>query len=379
MTVLLTMDKNTIAIIGDIGLLDNRAAAVLCRNIARAVSNNGINCSIVDLSGTHESQVLNSSERVIKKGSIRKLFFLNNNSEFANVTSDVRLVCLYNPKCEVAASVLRYCHSRKIKTCLILTEWYSTADIRNIVHKLFEKIRIEIGMRLINKHADCAIVSSPLLEQYYSGHFPILLMPTVYGKIDINGMNVDEDSNKGKKRLIFCGHPTPEKENLGHFIELLETAACTSNKKYEVLVVGVTRGQYEELYGRLPSLRFGVIYFAGLKPHEECLKAISESDYSIVYRASNKKTNAGFPTKFAESIACGTPVITTDTSCIVRYLKEGNNGYILSFNDTVAVKQLSDILSNSNKTILQQKKYCREHPLFNIEWAAERLEAFFNI
>ena len=38
---------------------------------------------------------------------------------------------------------------------------------------------------------------------------------------------------------------------------------------------------------------------------------------------------AGFPTKFSESISCGVPVITTQTSDLSDYLQDGITGFWL--------------------------------------------------
>ena len=40
-------------------------------------------------------------------------------------------------------------------------------------------------------------------------------------------------------------------------------------------------------------------------------------------------TMAGFPTKFVESVSCGVPVITTETSDLKKFCQQRNNGAIL--------------------------------------------------
>ena len=48
-------------------------------------------------------------------------------------------------------------------------------------------------------------------------------------------------------------------------------------------------------------------------------------------RQSNIRNNAVFPTKFAEAITCGTPVISTNVSDLKEYEKE-NTIFIDNFN-----------------------------------------------
>jgi glycosyltransferase involved in cell wall biosynthesis len=67
----------------------------------------------------------------------------------------------------------------------------------------------------------------------------------------------------------------------------------------------------------------------GCKPNTEALKIVKRSDFSIFLRDNNLVCTAGFPTKFSESIACGTPVLTNLSSDLGKYLIEGKNGYIM--------------------------------------------------
>ena len=72
------------------------------------------------------------------------------------------------------------------------------------------------------------------------------------------------------------------------------------------------------------------ITFFGRLSHKESLEYVKRADYSLIIRDDNRLTKAGFPTKFTESISCGTAVISTDNSDLKKYIVNGNNGYIVS-------------------------------------------------
>lgn len=50
-----------------------------------------------------------------------------------------------------------------------------------------------------------------------------------------------------------------------------------------------------------------------------------------------RSSNAGFPTKLAESMAVGTPVITNATGSIAKYLTNAKNGFLI---ETTAADEL---------------------------------------
>ena len=86
-------------------------------------------------------------------------------------------------------------------------------------------------------------------------------------------------------------------------------------------------------------------------------------------------TSAGFPTKFVESITCGVPVITNDTSDLNEYAVDGRNAIILhceSFTDKLPI--LLENIANKQKTAPIVKK-----SLFDYREYIKKLETFMNI
>ena len=64
---------------------------------------------------------------------------------------------------------------------------------------------------------------------------------------------------------------------------------------------------------------------------------------------------AGFPTKFAEAISCGTAVIANATSDLPQYLTNGKNGYLVDENQLE--KQLREILTSEKKPFVQRETF----------------------
>jgi glycosyltransferase involved in cell wall biosynthesis len=49
----------------------------------------------------------------------------------------------------------------------------------------------------------------------------------------------------------------------------------------------------------------------------------------MIVRPQDRFANAGFPTKFVESLSLGVPVMANGTSDIAEFLRDGRDGYLL--------------------------------------------------
>ncbi|MBS5797845.1 MAG: glycosyltransferase, partial [Dysgonomonas mossii] len=79
--------------------------------------------------------------------------------------------------------------------------------------------------------------------------------------------------------------------------------------------------------------------------------------------------------KFSESISCGTPVITTNTSDIKDYLLEGENGYFIDIDDT---QKMSYILTLSKEHINNMKDNAFNSKLFDYRNCEESIKDFID-
>ena len=75
---------------------------------------------------------------------------------------------------------------------------------------------------------------------------------------------------------------------------------------------------------------------------------------------------AGFPTKFSESLACGTPVLTNISSDLGKYLKDGVNGYEMNITSNEALtSSLEKALSLGREELKRMKEYCAKDNTFD--------------
>ena len=71
----------------------------------------------------------------------------------------------------------------------------------------------------------------------------------------------------------------------------------------------------------------------------ELMLALAESDVLVHCRPSSKQATYGFPTKLAEYLSCGRPVVTTNTSDLACYLDDHASAFLVPPDDTAAFAQ----------------------------------------
>ena len=162
--------------------------------------------------------------------------------------------------------------------------------------------------------------------------------------------------------LIYVGNPgAGTKDKLALIIESLNRV---KNNHLELLfrldIIGMNEEQFKEVF-KMDPISYSFVRIHGRKPNLEALEFIKRSDYTIFLRDNNLICTAGFPTKFSESIACGTPVLTNLSSDLGKYLKDGRNGYVLDMSTYNALTEtLALALSTPASKRKMMKDYCAE-------------------
>jgi glycosyltransferase involved in cell wall biosynthesis len=187
--------------------------------------------------------------------------------------------------------------------------------------------------------------------------------------------------------LIYVGQPFPVdgrivkessyKDRLDKVIDILY---YLRDMQFVFNIYGLTKDQYlsvipgqKDLLGVLENK----IRFYGYLENHEAIKKIAASDFTVLLRDVNRMTAAGFPTKFVESISCGTPIITNRTSDLEQYLQDGKNGYFVEIEDkTKLLAKMKEILMLNRDSISLMKKYCQASELFSYDKFKDKIQQF---
>ena len=186
-------------------------------------------------------------------------------------------------------------------------------------------------MNFTQRYVKNKIVISSFLDNYYSESHNIVLPPLC----DPNGkkwsIRVHDERVKpfNGVTLIYAGNPA-KKDCIHTVINAVNTLAKEGNA-IRFLILGVTFEAYMSQYRQLlmnSSLHKNVMFLGRVS--QDLIPAYYKmADFMVLLREPNRKNTAGFPTKFAESMTAGVPVIANATSDLTEYLINGVTGFLI--------------------------------------------------
>lgn len=302
-------------------------------------------------------------------------------------SDQIAAVIAYDYPAVAQTRLIRFCRSIGARAVAEVTEWYSVSRLVSPA-ALLRNIDRPLRMRVVNPRTDGLIVASRYLADFYRPKGPpVVVMPTLMSDPSPTAGQASPDG--APKRLFFAGsgwdpavvRETREgpKDRLDKVIEVLD-AALTLGADFRLDAYGVDPGAYLEIMpGHGPLLeRLGDrVVFHGRQPRDVVRATLRDADFSIFLRKDSIVSRAGFPTKLAESVHFGTPVITNDVGDAALYQLPGQTGFFIPYGDTQSgAHQLMPILSMSHAQIAAAKAACLSSRLFFYGSHAERMGAF---
>ena len=260
---------------------------------------------------------------------LNKMISIENIIQLIERVNGVDIILVYNYPSIAMLKLSKYCRKHNIKLASDCTEWYSGKDYRfpmNVLSALDSSMR----MRYAQKKLDGIICISSFLSNYYKKCKNIVFVPPLVDKRVDKWISDTYAFDRNKLNLIYTGNLGKSKET---FLPIIEAIDESVNKERIVFrVVGATKEEFLQICPnaeeRINNMKDSVVFY-GRVSHTESLKVLRSSDYIIFLRDRNRVTMAGFSTKFVEALSCGTPVITTNTGDIMRYVNELDCGYIV--------------------------------------------------
>ena len=236
------------------------------------------------------------------------------------------VIIMYN--CSLTRWLLSFTEKHHIKLINDITEWYDYSEL-----KVTDRLSYAYNMFCIQKRVKNKIVISSFLDKFYKTTHNIIVPATC----DISEAKWRSGNSIAQNRvgifegitLIYAGNPA--RKDAVHYIIGAVQRLANEGEKIRMLILGAEREGYIERYGDLlPNQELSErIMFLGKVSQDDVPAFYALADFMVLLRESSRKSNAGFPTKFSESFASGTPVIANLTSDLGVFLRDGETGFVV--------------------------------------------------
>ncbi|MES3040555.1 MAG: glycosyltransferase [Pseudomonadota bacterium] len=263
-------------------------------------------------------------------------------SWLSNQPSKPRCVVLYGGLSAYAWNIYRWGKKNNVPVIVDIVEWYDPSQMPGGRMGPFY-LSSNFALRVLYPMFDGAIVISQYLANHFAPKIPVLRIPPT---VDFPYVQNERLSSDDVLRLVYAG--TPGKKDLLDCI-IRAVVSVSRHKEIHLSIYGPSAQDLSEICGGdIPS----VVSSCGRVSQYEVFEAVRWADFSIFIRESLRFTEAGFPTKFVESLALSTPVITNMTSDIGLYLRDGYNGVIVNTPDEEGV--IEALLKASSYSLIEK-------------------------
>lgn len=284
---------------------------------------------------------------------------------------NVKAIICYNSPSVSMYLLHKWGKKRNIKVIADCTEWYEIDKGERGIKRYIKKLDIYNRMYKVQPKLDGIIAISSYIEKFYKRKNKRTVQVPPLTDTQDKKWQKKEIIVSQTKNIVYVGAPFSletkrQKDRLDYLIDALLVYNTVFNFVFHI--VGSTK---EEFLAYYPNFTEKLkekknIVFYGRLPHQEAITILKRCDYSMFVRDDTLTNRAGFPTKFAEAISCGLPVLTNKNSNVEDYLIEGKNGFFIdSSSKQKLVETLEKPLSISQEQLLKMKKYTYGSKLFD--------------
>lgn len=241
-----------------------------------------------------------------------------------------KAVILYSGYTPYLQRLLPWCRHNRVRLLFDAVEWYEPESPFGYLSSPYQW-NIEWAMRRLVPRTDGVIaISRYLADHYRKLGLPVALVPPTTSSIAAGEMR-----RGGQLRLCYAGNPG-YKDDLGAVLKAVAGLAA-QGASIHLTVAGPSPSQVLAMLGDSSGREQPWLLMSGMLDHASVQKLVSSVDFSILARQHCRISQAGFPTKFVESFASGTPVIANLTSDLHLHLRDGETGLVCAGPDESSI------------------------------------------
>jgi len=296
-------------------------------------------------------------------------------NHFLSKKDNIYAVICYNYPALAMYNINIMCKRKNIICLADATEWYENSG-GGLLFNTIKWLDTYMRMHYVHCKIDGVITVSKFLTDFYkqrSCH--TVQLPTLY---DVAQFEYTEKKETKTMQFMYAGSAfnlnrvTKDRDNIKDRLDIIiETFSKVYkvNTNFILNIYGLTKENYLSVFSEHKNILIELskhIIFHGRCPHQHIIGSIQQSDFTIFIRKLDRVIEAGFPSKFSESISYGIPVISNLISNIEPYIAEGKNSFIVSLdNEETRIKKILYILDMDRHHILKMKKHCKNHKIFD--------------
>lgn len=278
----------------------------------------------------------------------------------------------------VIPNILKIAHKNKIPYIIEQCEWFDSSTFKFGKYNPY----YQECMKLIeykNKNVDGIISISRLFEKHYLNQgMKVIRIPTILDLKNISPKFKKEKLNQEIINIVFAGSLGKGKENI---LPMFKAVEFINNigEKIHLHIYGPNKDEIIRNYGNNINLSKNYIHIYGRIPQKEVEEKIRRADFSFIIRPNRRSSDAGFPTKLAESMAVGTPVIANETGDIGLYIKNKVNGFLIKENlDKKLIENLQYIIKMNKEDLENMRIEARKTAEKNFDFRnyKEKIQKF---
>ena len=234
-------------------------------------------------------------------------------------------VIVYGGSLPYLRNLSGWCRRRGVPLLLDMVEWY---DPKTFPGGAWGPVALgdRLARSRLHPKVDGVIAISSLLKDHYEAlGLPVALVPPTV----VRAPGEREAPPLAPVRVSYAGTPG-KKDEIALMLRAFGRARA-AGAAVEFVIAGPSVSEVCALLGAA-DLSEGVRVLGRLDQAE--IPALLDSvHFSMLLREDKLSSNAGFPTKFVESVIAGVPVIGNLTSDLSSYLVDGSTGFVADLDE----------------------------------------------
>ncbi len=354
--------------------VEHVAASGRVKNLSRIIEKTGYEVILIGTedvsnpkinieSGITETKVENFKTYIIKVNNDKNSFFSDGKILYKYLeriykeNPEISKIIFYGTTLRFSRSINKFCKNNHLESISSVNEW-GNINTQGRLNFYLQKL----GISYVRRNFDKTIVISTLMESYFNKNKNNITVrvPSVFdvSKYSQAVEKYLEDIRKQKDsevdnfiKFTYAGSIKNQKDYTANFIIALSRLNSNLLEKCKFYIYGSTKESLQKALEELGEEKSidklaDVLVFKGFYPHEELISELYKLDFMVLLRPDLPYANAGFPTKFGESLTLGLPVFANITSDLDLFMKDGINSIVVeSEKVSDIVTSLEDIIS----------------------------------